>query len=455
MGNVLFQLSNVNETLTIDDPQVGKVSKKDGSPNEKGVPDYLVEPAEYGYGNGELLDEVQLVDFAFFVSNPPKSIHTPMSFQPPELVFRLPLTEAVDIWNLGCTTYELVIGRTPLEAFMDDRELIPQFQKVLSGLPEQWIREGLETGVLEEKPDASRAAHFLPLEEQIQKAYANGYDKETLDLNEKDLSAVLAEQPFKAHFGSQPSTFRIDIDPSFIEETRVKASLARVATDLAQHDPRDGPPVQNVTAIKDYWTHSFNWDDVQTHLNEHLPQFTTTIDGAGNYSHSIPLHFVHRQSFRKDTIPLLFVHGYPGLFLEVDRVIDGYTDPPSNETAFHVVAPSLPGFGFSPAPEYPGLGLREVGQIFHKLMLQLGYDKYIVHGGDLGSHTVRYMAINHLKSVRALHTNLWYQAPNKNDMERFNAEISTAEEAFLINVLATFRLTYLGQRQVFENQPLQ
>ncbi|KAL6904759.1 Alpha/Beta hydrolase protein [Trichoderma evansii] len=267
--------------------------------------------------------------------------------------------------------------------------------------------------------------------------------------------AVLAEQPFKAHFGSQPSAFKINIYPSFIEETRVKASLARIATDLVQHDPRDGPLVQNVTAIKEYWTHSFNWNNVQCRLNEHLPQFTTTIDGAGNYSHSIPLHFVHRQSPRKDAIPLLFVHGYPGSFLEVDRVIDGYTNPPTNETAFHVVAPSLPGFGFSPAPEYPDLGLREAGQAFHKLMLQLGYDKYIVHGGDLGSHTVRYMAIDHPESVRALHTNLWYQVPNKTDMERFNAQNSTAEEALLINVLATFRLTYLGQRQVFENQPLQ
>lgn len=63
MGNVLFRLSTLNGLPTMDDPQVGKVSKKDGSPNEKGVPDYLVEPAEYGYGKGELLDEVQLVDF--------------------------------------------------------------------------------------------------------------------------------------------------------------------------------------------------------------------------------------------------------------------------------------------------------------------------------------------------------------------------------------------------------
>ncbi|KAL7945848.1 Alpha/Beta hydrolase protein [Trichoderma barbatum] len=267
--------------------------------------------------------------------------------------------------------------------------------------------------------------------------------------------AVSTKQPFKAHFGNHPAPFSIDVDHSFIEETRLKASLFRVATDLVQHDPRDGPVAQNVTAIKEYWTHTYNWNKEQKRLNDHLPQFTTKVDSAGNYSHPVPLHFVHRRSSRKDAIPLLFIHGYPGSFLEVDRVIDGYTNPPSNETAFHVVAPSLPGFGFSPAPEHSGLGLRETGHAFHKLMVQLGYDKYIVHGGDLGSHTMRYMALDQPESVRAIHTNLWYQVPNKQDMERFNAKNSTADEAFLINVLATFRLTYLGQRQVFENQPLQ
>ncbi|KAL6904758.1 kinase-like domain-containing protein [Trichoderma evansii] len=183
MGNVLFRLSTLNETLTIDDPRVGKVSKKDGSPNEKGFPDYLVMPADYGYGKGELLDEVQLVDFgeSFFVSNPPMSINTHMSFHPPEVVFRHPLSEA---------TYELVTGRTPLEAFMNDHELIPQMQKVLGGVPEQWIQEGLETGVLTKISEESAAKDFLPFEERIQEAYANGYEEETLDLNAKDIATL-------------------------------------------------------------------------------------------------------------------------------------------------------------------------------------------------------------------------------------------------------------------------
>ncbi|KAL6803562.1 kinase-like domain-containing protein [Trichoderma sp. SZMC 28012] len=192
LGNVLFQVSDLSIIPTIDDSRIGKVSRKDGSPSEKGVPEYLVEPVENGLDENEILDDVQLVDFgeSFFIGHPPKLVYTPMSLHPPELVFRHPLTEAVDIWNLGCTTYELVTGRTPFEAGMHDRELVPQFQKVLGGVPDQWIQDAVKTGVLTEEPDGSAADSFLSLEEDIQASYANGYDKETLDLNEEDLTIL-------------------------------------------------------------------------------------------------------------------------------------------------------------------------------------------------------------------------------------------------------------------------
>ncbi|KAL7955068.1 Alpha/Beta hydrolase protein [Trichoderma compactum] len=136
---------------------------------------------------------------------------------------------------------------------------------------------------------------------------------------------------------------------------------------LFKHVPQDGPPAENITAIKEYWTHSYNWNETQKRLNDHLPQSTTTIDGAGNYSH-------------------------PSI-------------------SFMVAALAL-----TPCDTWP---------------------------------------LIKPESVRALHTNLWYQVPNQQDINNFNAKNSTAEGAFLINVLTTFRVTFLGQRQVFENEPLQ
>ncbi|KAF2110989.1 kinase-like domain-containing protein [Lophiotrema nucula] len=197
MGNVLFRLSETERSSLerieeLNTPLQGNVTRKDGASLDKGMPDYLVEPIEYYAKNKEHLDEIQLVDFgeSFFVASPPKSIYTPMSLHPPELVFRRTLSKVIDIWNLGSTTYELVIGRTPFEADFDDRELIPQFQKVVGGVPVEWVLDAINDGVLRERPKNFSAEGFLSLEEEIKRSYSDDFDRSTLELDEEGLQTL-------------------------------------------------------------------------------------------------------------------------------------------------------------------------------------------------------------------------------------------------------------------------
>ncbi|KAJ8110712.1 hypothetical protein ONZ43_g5805 [Nemania bipapillata] len=196
MGNILLRLppsAGAGAISASNSPQIGKVSKKDGSSLEKGIPKYLVEPLEYDITALDLdSGDVQLVDFgsAFFVSSPPRTIYTPLSLYPPELVFKRPITQAVDIWNLGCTMYELALGRTPFEAGFDNQELIPQYRQILGGVPAEWVREALANGVLDQEPDEDSTDDFLPLEKEIQRAYVDGYPSETLQFTKTDLERL-------------------------------------------------------------------------------------------------------------------------------------------------------------------------------------------------------------------------------------------------------------------------
>ncbi|CAI6230404.1 unnamed protein product [Periconia digitata] len=193
MGNILFRLSETERSSLkqiegLGAPMTGEVSRKDGSPLEEGIPKYLVEPVEYNSKQRTHIDEIQLVDFgeSFFILTPQKSLYTPLSMHPPELVFRHTLSKAVDLWNLGSTTYELVTGRTPFEADFDEFVLIPQFQKVLGGVPDEWIRNAIKDGLLKDRPNDSAAEGFESLEEEIKRSYINGYDTSTLQLGEED-----------------------------------------------------------------------------------------------------------------------------------------------------------------------------------------------------------------------------------------------------------------------------
>lgn len=269
-------------------------------------------------------------------------------------------------------------------------------------------------------------------------------------------SIIEINENFKASFGSSPRPFKISVNPDFIRETKLKASLTRNTIDLDQPDFADGPPRHNITTIRNYWVKEYSWASVQE-INNKLTQYTTTVYADGNYTYPIPLHFVHHKSPRSDAIPLLFIHGWPGSFLEASKIINDLTNPPNTSIpAFHVVAPSLPGYGFSPAPHYPGLGLREMGETFNNLMTQqLSSPKYVIQGGDFGGFTLRYMAGQFPNSVISSLSNFFIVPPNSTDLARYAAGTTSEEENYQIEQLDTFNKYYAGYRDIQQTRPEQ
>jgi hypothetical protein len=118
----------------------------------------------------------------------------------------------------------------------------------------------------------------------------------------------------------------------------------------------------------------YDWRVVEARINTHLKMFTLPITEAGE---DLTIHFVHHRSSHPDAIPLLFQHGWPGSFLEVDKIIDSLTNPEPGQQAYHVVAPSLPGFVFSTGPKGSDFILKNMAAADHKLMHALGYAKYM------------------------------------------------------------------------------
>ncbi|KAJ9660620.1 hypothetical protein H2201_006878 [Coniosporium apollinis] len=186
-----------------------------------------------------------------------------------------------------------------------------------------------------------------------------------------------------------------------------------------------GTPKAALEPLVDFWLEHYDWRAQESHYNSSLPQWRTTVtpggpDGDEGAHTPLRVHFVHKASQHPNAIPLLFVHGWPGSFLEVSKVIDALTEPTTasaanpfrdaenhGETrvrAFHVVAPSIPGFGFSDASMDEGFGLKETAEIFDVLMKRLGYNKYVAHGADGGFKVCRMLALRHPESCLAVHT---------------------------------------------------
>ncbi|MGW4173825.1 epoxide hydrolase [Streptomyces rubiginosohelvolus] len=140
-----------------------------------------------------------------------------------------------------------------------------------------------------------------------------------------------------------------------------------------------GVPLADLADVVEYWRTGYDWRAFEERLNR-MGQFRTTVDGLG-------IHFLHRRSARPDAVPLLLTHGWPGSVVEFLHVMDELADPQDAEApAFHVVAPSLPGFGFSEKPATTGWGTEKIAAAWVELMGRLGYGRFLAHGGDWGGN---------------------------------------------------------------------
>jgi len=201
---------------------------------------------------------------------------------------------------------------------------------------------------------------------------------------------------------SFPKPYKIDVPQSKVDVLNKKLSLAEFPDELEGAGWDLGSPLADVKRLTKAWE-QFDWRKAEQKLNE-LPHFTTDIEIDG--FETLNVHFIHQKSDRKGAIPLLFVHGWPGSFIEVTEILPLLAHRDKNSPAFHVVAPSLPNYGFSQGVSKRGFALAQYAETCHKLMLQLGYDEYVTQGGDWGYYITRAIGSLYPESCKASHINM-------------------------------------------------
>ncbi|MFV9636714.1 epoxide hydrolase family protein [Mycobacterium neumannii] len=195
-----------------------------------------------------------------------------------------------------------------------------------------------------------------------------------------------------------------------LDDLRARLTAARLpeaeTVNSADAGPRrweQGVPLDFLADVVEYWRTGYDWWAFEARLNQ-IGQFRTTIDGLG-------IHFLHRRSTRTDAVPLIVTHGWPGSIVEFIDVIDELADPSdASAQAFHVVVPSLPGFGYSDKPATTGWGIEKIAAAWVKLMGRLDYTKFVAHGGDWGGVITTVLGGRFPDHLLGIHT-LTPQAP--------------------------------------------
>ena len=206
--------------------------------------------------------------------------------------------------------------------------------------------------------------------------------------------------------------FRIEIPDAALADMRRRIAETRWPDRETVADHSQGVPLEPLRELAHHWATDYDWRRVEARLNA-LPQFVTTIDG-------LDIHFIHVRSRHANALPLVISHGWPGSIIEQIKLIGPLTDPTAHggraEDAFHVVIPSMPGYGFSGRPQSTGHGVEWMAGAWDVLMKRLGYDRYVAQGGDWGAFVVDRMGVDAPAGLLAIHTN--YPGTVPTDVDR-------------------------------------
>jgi epoxide hydrolase len=216
--------------------------------------------------------------------------------------------------------------------------------------------------------------------------------------------------------------FKIAVPDAVLADLKDRLAKTRFPSEIEGAGWDYGTNLAYLRELVTYWRTSFDWRAQERRLNQ-MPQFKTRIDG-------LDIHFVHQRSSHADAVPLVFVHGWPGSIVEVTKIIGPLTEPTAHggrrEDAFHVVALSLPGYGFSDKPKQSGVSNRRIAGIIAQLMARLGYERYGAQGGDWGGFIVRQLGLGDPKHVIGVHSNMCVAAPPPGATDR-NAGVPPEE----------------------------
>jgi pimeloyl-ACP methyl ester carboxylesterase len=202
--------------------------------------------------------------------------------------------------------------------------------------------------------------------------------------------------------GTEVRPFQVNVPEEDLVELRRRIAATNWPEKETVADQSQGVPLAMIQKLARYWGTDYDWRTCEAELNA-LPQFITELDG-------LDIHFIHVRSKHEEAFPLLINHGWPGSVIEQLKLIDPLTNPTAHgasaSDAFHVVIPSMPGYGFSGKPTNTGWGPERMARAWAELMQRLGYSRYVAQGGDWGAFVVDQMGLQAPGGLLAIHTNM-------------------------------------------------